>query len=241
MDDNLDVDFDVFGSAPPPAKVSSRRASSVNSARTSVVADERDVVRTRLAAIMADRYQLPRSALASETDDERLNVPAVLGTTRRLLLGDMGTVEFLLEQSGSAHQRAHLEKYPIAAVLVCMGDAAAAAVSREFEKKRLAFEGLGACVDEEGYPILQNHLSAARTFIRTQLSAAAPAGGCVLVHCKEGKNRSACLCVAYLMLEERMPLTEAVEHVWQQRPIVLDNQSFVEQLMELADEEGLLS
>ena len=45
-----------------------------------------------------------------------------------------------------------------------------------------------------------------------QLTRTAPTG-CVLVHCHEGKNRSAALLIAYLMVEERMRLAEAVEQV----------------------------
>ena len=60
------------------------------------------------------------------------------------------------------------------------------------------------------------------------------------MHCHEGKNRSAALVVAYLMVEERMSLYEAVEQVWSRRPIVLSNDSFVDQLIDLAEREGLL-
>ena len=35
-------------------------------------------------------------------------------------------------------------------------------------------------------------------------------------------------------------LEEAVEHVWRRRPVVLSNQSFVEQLVDLAVKERLL-
>ena len=82
-------------------------------------------------------------------------------------------------------------------------------------------------------------LEDACAFIKEQLAASAP-NGCVLVHCHEGKNRSAALVVAYLMVEERMSLYEAVEQVWSRRPIVLSNDSFVDQLIDLAEREGLL-
>ena len=227
----------------------------------------RAAVRERLEQIMSARYRLPRGTLASETDDERLMVPAVIGRTKRILLGDLGTVEQLLEASGPACARKHLREHPVSAVLVCMGSEAAAAVSGEFRKKQIAYMGLEGCVDHEGYPLIDLHLKASKAFINSQLDAASNSGGCILVHCHEGKNRSAALCVssqhapcssngepiklsalnelvsqvAYLMVEERMPLTSAVAHVWQQRPIVLDNQSFVDQLVDLAEREGLLS
>ena len=43
-----------------------------------------------------------------------------------------------------------------------------------------------------------------------------------------------------LVAEERVPLCAAVEALWRRRPIVLDNASFVEQLIDLAEAEGLL-
>jgi predicted protein tyrosine phosphatase len=200
-------------------------------------------VRRRIREIMSERYSLQRGTLASETEDERLRVPALLGKSQRILLGDLGTVESLLEcRAGDTSPiGSFLQTHPVGAVLVCMGSDAAAAVSREFEKKKLVYLGLGKCVDKEGYPLLANHLNESCAFIEAQLDATAPANKSVLVHCHEGKNRSAALCVAYLMVKERMPLTKAVAHVWQQRPIILDNQSFVDQLVCLAEEEGLLS
>ena len=87
---------------------------------------------------------------------------------------------------------------------------------------------------------LARHLAESRAFIRAQLAATAADGSGVLVHCLEGKNRSATIAVAYLVAEERVPLLQAVGALWAQRPIVLDNRSFVEQLVDLADREGLL-
>ena len=198
-------------------------------------------LRAKLAEIMANRIPLPRNKLASETDDERINLPASLGSEGRLQLGDLGTVADLLDDGADSPRfRRHLERHPIEAVLVCMGSDAAAAVAKDFEKRKLTYLGLKGCVDEEGYPLLELHFKTSCAFIQAQLAAAAP-NGCVLVHCKEGKNRSATICVAYLVAQERMPLTQAVLHVWSQRPIVLDNQSFVEQLIDLALAEGLAS
>ena len=44
-----------------------------------------------------------------------------------------------------------------------------------------------------------------------------------------------------LMVEGRLPLTAAVRYVFERRPIILTNQSFVDQLVGLAAAEGLLS
>ena len=88
--------------------------------------------------------------------------------------------------------------------------------------------------------LLERHLLEACTFLRQQLAAVASTNGCVLIHCHEGKNRSATLAIAYLMVEHRMRLADAVEHVWRRRPIVLSNESFIDQLVDLAETEGLL-
>jgi predicted protein tyrosine phosphatase len=196
---------------------------------------------TALRRLMTGRLQVPHGLCASEmdTEDTRLRLPASLGPDGRLLLGDLGHVEFLLEGGGGDLFARHQQQHKIVAVLVCMGGAASA-VSKELRKKGLAYHGLDGCEDSEGYPLLERHLSEACTFLRAQLAAAARDGGCVLIHCHEGKNRSATLAVAYLMVEHRMRLAEAVGHVWRKRPIILSNQSFVQQLVELAATEGLL-
>ena len=131
-------------------------------------------------------------------------------------------------------------EHPVRSILVCMGSAAAAAVAKDLKKRGIEYIGLDGCVDEEGYALIANHEQAACAFIKEQLTKAAPSKGSVLVHCHEGKNRSAALVVAYLMVEERMSLYEAVEQVWSRRPIVLSNDSFVDQLIDLAEREGLL-
>ena len=198
---------------------------------------------------MRNRVVLPRGVLGSESEDRLLQQPAVLGRTHRLLLGDLGHVSALLEDDAPAPLRHFYNRFPVGSILVCMGQAAAAAVAPEMDKRGIAHLGLKNCVDEEGYPILANHLRESVDFIRSHIQAEvkhkdgdskyAPKP-CCLVHCQEGKNRSACVCVAYLMVEERMPLFEAVLHVFNRRPFVLDNKSFVQQLIELADAEGLL-
>jgi hypothetical protein len=195
-------------------------------------------VRQRLAAIMTGRVELRSGTLASDSDDPRLNVPACISHTGRIQLGDLGTVGALLEGDGGEAFERHLQAHPISAVLVCLGGDAAKAAAREFDRRGLAYLGLDAR-DEEGYPLLATHLPSARAFLREQLARTAPTGS-VLVHCHEGKNRSAALCIAYLLVEERMRLEEAVEHVWRRRPIVLSNESFVQQLIELAAREDLL-
>jgi atypical dual specificity phosphatase len=90
--------------------------------------------------------------------------------------------------------------------------------------------------DEEGYPMLERHLSDASAFIRS----AEAAGGRCLVHCVAGINRSGVLVTAELMLHERLPVVDAVHRVLAARKVVLWNASFREQLVALARREGLL-
>ncbi|CAE8583749.1 unnamed protein product [Polarella glacialis] len=56
----------------------------------------------------------------------------------------------------------------------------------------------------------------------------------VLVNCKAGHNRSACICVCWLMIHEGMTLMEAVEFVQLRRGTILSNHGFRLQLVRLA-------
>ena len=75
----------------------------------------RDAVRARLAELMADRVVLPRGKLASETSDGRVNLPACLRADGRLQVGDLGTVEGLLEGPDDDRVRQHLAAHPVSA------------------------------------------------------------------------------------------------------------------------------
>ena len=91
--------------------------------------------------------------------------------------------------------------------------------------------------DSNGYPMLSMHFDTARKSI----GQAREQGGRVLVHCRHGKNRGAVIVTAYMIASERMPLLQAVDLVFQARPIVLSNSSFQRDLVRLATEEGLLT
>jgi len=54
-----------------------------------------------------------------------------------------------------------------------------------------------------------------------------------------GRNRSACLAIAYAMLVKRWPLMPVVREVFQARPVILGNWWFRHQLCELAHESKL--
>ena len=72
------------------------------------------------------------------------------------------------------------------------------------------------------------------------LDAAKRDGGTVLVHCALGINRSAAVCVAYMMLERRLPLLAVARIIKDRRRIVLANRAFQRQLVGFARARGLL-
>lgn len=59
-----------------------------------------------------------------------------------------------------------------------------------------------------------------------------PVSDKLLVHCVMGRSRSATLFLAYLMIEEKMTLVDAIEQVKQRRQII-PNWGFLKQLREL--------
>merc|ERR1712151_813914 len=80
--------------------------------------------------------------------------------------------------------------------------------------------------DIEGYPLLENHLCEFEQFI----SLAKERSAKVLVHCYAGINRSAALCMAYLLRHERMCFSQALDILLKRRGYVLGNKGFVDQL-----------
>ena len=96
--------------------------------------------------------------------------------------------------------------------------------------------------DKLDYDLIGRHADEALAFL-ARMGAADPeasSGGGCLVHCAAGVNRSAALCVAFLVRVQRWTLLRAVRHVHARRPIVLTNASFRLQLVQLAAQEGLL-
>ena len=73
---------------------------------------------------------------------------------------------------------------------------------------------------------------------RCAARSARPGG--TLVHCVAGRNRSATLAIAAVMLHERRPLAVVARRCFQRRPFILTNRSFRAQLVALADVHGLL-
>lgn len=62
----------------------------------------------------------------------------------------------------------------------------------------------------------------------------------MLVHCALGINRSGAVCVAYMMVERRLPLLVVTRVIKDRRRIVLANKAFQRQLVSFARTHGLL-
>ncbi|RAH74322.1 dual specificity phosphatase YVH1 [Aspergillus aculeatinus CBS 121060] len=80
-------------------------------------------------------------------------------------------------------------------------------------------------VDDEN---LLEHFPAAVKFIQSGLDS----GGAVLVHCAMGKSRSATVCIAYMLHQQRSALTpqSALAIIRESRPLCEPNDGFMEQL-----------
>lgn len=90
--------------------------------------------------------------------------------------------------------------------------------------------------DHPDYDLLGRHFEETRAFLdecyRNNKKA--------LVHCAAGINRSATLCVAYYMVTTNTDLITAVKHCFALRPIILCNESFINQLVRFAYHYNLL-
>lgn len=103
------------------------------------------------------------------------------------------------------------------------------------------YEGLGIdycefqAEDTDRYDICQ-HFPEAFQF----LEAVRRRGGVALVHCALGINRSAAVCVGYLMVHAQMTLLQATRLIKNKRRVVLANRAFQRQLVRYARSRGLL-
>lgn len=93
--------------------------------------------------------------------------------------------------------------------------------------------------DAAGYDIVGGHLEEAAAFIDEAL-ASSP-GAVVLVHCRHGQNRSAAIAVAYLVHRRHISLSAALARAHDLRPCILTNESFIEQLVQLAAQKEQLT
>lgn len=91
-------------------------------------------------------------------------------------------------------------------------------------------------LDDGTYPLIDRHLPSVDAFVESIRQK----GGRVMVHCHMGINRSATICVAYLMSRHKMRLLDLVRLLVRRRGMVLSNATFVEQLVALAKRLDLL-
>ena len=89
--------------------------------------------------------------------------------------------------------------------------------------------------DFENYD-MSKHFSEAVSYI----DEVQKANGKVLVYCKMGMNRSATVCVAYLITKKKMKFLEAVTAVKEKRIKIMTNKGFLRQLAIYANDNGLL-
>eukprot|EP00667_Euglena_gracilis_P008130 EG_transcript_8227 len=85
--------------------------------------------------------------------------------------------------------------------------------------------------DTADFPLM--HLLFDKAFDFMEKCHRSPKAKC-LIHCYQGLNRSATLCVAYLMVKHRLPLLTVVERVHAVRAYILGNPGFRQQLIEFA-------
>lgn len=90
------------------------------------------------------------------------------------------------------------------------------------------------CLDEEDTNLRQ-YFDASVEFIHNALCNEA---GVILVHCRQGKSRSASLVLAYLIAKKGLSYSEAVTFVRSQRRHIKPNPSFTAQLKKYAAEFG---
>ena len=107
--------------------------------------------------------------------------------------------------------------------------------------RRLSAESLDMNIDEnipEESLVCSDHLSVSNLLFadvrrnHSQRNERTKRDGNVLFFCVAGQNRSACLAIATLMLHG-MPLEEIIPHLSRQRPFVLENVGFQQQIVEL--------
>jgi len=168
-----------------------------------------------------------RAAVEGECSDE----PALpVRVSAHILLGDMASaadVDRLLEAG-------------VTRVLNAGGMDARACSAATYAASGLAYLELGAS-DDIRYDMTP-HVEPARDFVRAARheTHSNGAGGTCLLHCQRGVNRSGFLACACLMLEEQLPLLEALERCKRARGLILLNGGFQLQLVRLARRARLL-
>eukprot|EP00730_Choanoeca_flexa_P013307 TRINITY_DN5181_c0_g1_i1.p1 TRINITY_DN5181_c0_g1~~TRINITY_DN5181_c0_g1_i1.p1 ORF type:complete len:235 (+),score=48.67 TRINITY_DN5181_c0_g1_i1:254-958(+) len=193
---------------------------------------EEDIEHLQWEADLDEQYQIHVASAMSiisscrENDrltnpDKRKHAPAEL--LPYLYLGD----------GEDAMDVAMLQQLGVSAVVNCA--ASSTLTSQAHYPAHFSYLAFDA-MDQPEYDLLGQHLEAFWNFVEE----ARQSNRVVFVHCQAGVNRSATLCLAYLMLSQRMALLPAVKHCARRRPCILRNEGFIEQLVVFAAEHDLL-
>mmetsp|Transcript_15573 Transcript_15573/g.25794 ORF Transcript_15573/g.25794 Transcript_15573/m.25794 type:complete len:227 (-) Transcript_15573:323-1003(-) len=131
----------------------------------------------------------------------------------------------------SAINRKFLEEHNITAILTCATGLEAffprfGEEIREIRRELGAENVLSLQLLDWEYQDITRSARRAVVFIDDVLSR----GGRVIVHCAQGKSRSAAIIIAYLILRRAMSFDDALNFVQSRRPIVQPNPGFVCQL-----------
>ena len=152
-------------------------------------------------------------------DDPILTKPAPF-IPKKLYLGD----------ASHAMDIKTIKELGINAILNC----ASSAVLTDAEYYDESFAYYEFAAEDRGDYEMASHIAEARSFFTRCMEE----GRAVLVHCAAGINRSAFIAVYLYMVMTGVPLVKAVEHCFALRPIILCNEGFIDQLVEVAEEEG---
>ena len=146
-------------------------------------------------------------------------------------------VDFLfLASQADARDPATLKRYGITHVVNCVGNSTSRRNPYKASTGVIKYYQFSSD-DCPSYPMIAQHFDPVRNF----LDEAYESGGRALVHCKAGVNRSATLCVAYMMLKKKMTLLKAVAVAKRKRIYVLTNTGFRQQLIDFAKNNDLVT
>eukprot|EP00668_Euglena_longa_P041065 GGOE01054036.1.p1 GENE.GGOE01054036.1~~GGOE01054036.1.p1 ORF type:complete len:474 (+),score=101.57 GGOE01054036.1:83-1423(+) len=152
--------------------------------------------------------------------------------------GDMAYVDHNLFLGSYRHAEngSELVRQGITHVLNCARSCCPNHDENFYAPHNLAVMSLDAS-DTAEFPLM--HLLFDKAFDFLEKCSRSPKAKC-LIHCYQGLNRSATLCVAYLMVKHRLPLLTVVERVHAVRAYILGNPGFRQQLIEFAYVNDLL-
>jgi hypothetical protein len=138
--------------------------------------------------------------------------------------------QLYLGDASQAMDIATLKKLGICAILNCASGACL--TNAEYYGEDFAYHEFDAA-DRGDYQMAPHAVESLEFFTRCIRE-----GRPVFVHCAAGINRSAFIAVYLYMVATDTHLIEAVRHCFALRPIILYNESFINQLVELAEQEG---